>query len=192
MSYRNLLQLSRRQTAASLDQSGYTLIELLITSILLGLLIGSGAYFVTQLIYNTKISAKQKAVDEWGRVDYLLETDIREAEDVATGSNPFGTCLGAPSDPVLALKTSYGAGSVIVYYNQMIDGIPQLRRCGPAVLQDGTLAETLVDDNIIVQGASLAATAATDTRFVDYQLTIPSLSVSEVGSARLRSRSYSY
>lgn len=168
------------------DLGGFTLVEALVSIVLLAILMISGAYFLTHLTYTSKIGLKQKSVEEWGRVDYLLETDIREAKLASVGSIPQSqTCLTSPSSPQLGLLTS--SDQAITYYNDTLDGEPVVRRCGPDVNADGTLSATTYSDNIAFYDASLSA-QTNDNFFVDYRITLESLSVTEQGFARLRSR----
>jgi prepilin-type N-terminal cleavage/methylation domain-containing protein len=165
---------------------GFTLIEMLVSVVLLGTLLISGAYFITHLAYTSNIGLKQKSVEEWGRVDYLLETDIREAKLAAIGSIPNGSsCLSSPSDPTIGLLTNNNMA--ITYYNTTFNGKPVVRRCGPDVNADGTLSPDSSSDNIAFYDASIAATSP-DNLFIDYTITLSSLAITEEGYARLRTR----
>ena len=178
-------EITQSQSANSNRQNAFTLIEMLVSLVILAALLISGAYFITHLTYTSKIGVKQKSVEEWGRVDYLLETDIREAKLAAIGSIPNGaSCLTSPSNPELGLLTS--DDMAITYYNATLNGKPVVRRCGPDVNADGTLASTF-SDNVAFFDASLSA-ASTDNLFIDYTIALPALSVTEQGYARLRSR----
>mgnify|MGYP006274107419 CR=1 FL=1 len=166
-------------------KNAFTLIEMLVSLVILAALLISGAYFITHLTYTSKIGVKQKSVEEWGRVDYLLETDIREAKLAAIGSIPNGSsCLTSPSNPELGLLTA--GDMAITSYTATLNGKPVVRRCGPDVNADGTLASTS-SDNVAFFDASLSATS-TDNLFIDYTIALPALSVTEQGYARLRSR----
>jgi type II secretory pathway pseudopilin PulG len=180
----HLSSLSRSKSQAAQSEA-FTLVEMLISLIILATLIVSGAYFITHLTYTSNIGTKQKSVEEWGRVDYLLETDIREAKLAAVGSIPASaTCLSSPSTPALGLLTA--DGKAIVYYNSTDNGKPAVRRCGPDVNPDGTLA-TSFSDNIAFHAATLNVVSA-DNLFIDYTITLTTPPVTEQGYARLRSR----
>ena len=178
-------EITTSQSTNSNRKNAFTLIEMLVSLVILAALLISGAYFITHLTYTSKIGVKQKSVEEWGRVDYLLETDIREAKLAAIGSIPNGSsCLTSPSNPELGLLTA--GDMAITYYNATLNGKPVVRRCGPDVNADGTLASTS-SDNVAFFDASLSATS-TDNLFIDYTIALPALSVTEQGYARLRSR----
>lgn len=176
--------LSRSKPQAAQSEA-FTLVEMLISLIILAILIVSGAYFITHLVYTSNIGVKQKSVEEWGRVDYLLETDIREAKLATVGSIPASaTCLSSPSDPALGLLTA--DDKAIVYYNSTDNGKSVVRRCGPDVNPDGTLATTL-SDNVAFYGATINV-VSTDNFFIDYTITLTTPPIIEQGYARLRSR----
>ena len=183
ISPKNAVRLDSSSLQPAFD--GFTLVEMLISVIILGTLLISGAYFITHLTYTSKIGGKQKSVEEWGRVDYLLETDIREAQLASIGGIPGqASCLSSPATPELGLLTA--DNKPIAYYNSTLGGKPIIRRCGPDVNADGTLSTTL-SDNVAFFNAILTVESS-DNLFIDYQIELPDLSVTERGYARLRSR----
>ena len=175
--------------SASSASHGLTLVEMLVTVILLASFMGITTYLISHLLYNSKTTMKQSIVDDWGRLDYLLETDIREAEGISIDSNPFGSCGSTISSPKISLKTAYSS-SPIVYYNLAVGSSNEIRRCGPAILSDGTLSTTINTDNVIAQEATLSATLQSDTSLVQYSITFNTLSTTETGFVRLRARVY--
>lgn len=174
----------------SSKSTGFTLVELLVSTVLLGALIYSSGYIISHLLFNSTIGLKQKGIDDWGRIDYLLETDIREATLAASGSIPGGASCGSSSSPELALLTPYSSSTAVTYYNTTDNGLPVIRRCGPDILEDGSLSASSSSDNIVMKNASIDVTTV-DNSFVEYGITMPSgLSGVQTGFARLRSRSY--
>jgi hypothetical protein len=170
--------------------NAFTLVEALVTLSLLTFLLYTAGYFVSHVLLSSKISLKQKAIDDWGRIDFLLETDIREATAASIGSIPNNaTCLSAPTGPALALIAPYDPSLPIVYYNSTVNSKPVVRRCGPDVLSDGSLSKTSSSDNILLVDAAISA-QLTDNVLVDYQLKINTVDLTELGTARLRARSY--
>lgn len=160
--------------------------------ILLGTLIYSGGYIISHLLFNSAMGLKQKAIDNWGRIDYLLETDIREATIASSATIPSGAAsCGAVTTPELALLTPYlsSTSTVIAYYNSTVNGEPVIRRCGPDILANGTLSSTTTSDNIVLRNASIDVTTV-DNNFVEYDISIAGLPGVQTGFARLRSRTY--
>lgn len=185
----NLLQTLLPRRSRSTGSLGFTLVELLVSISILGILISMGGYVISHLLYGSVIGLRQKGVDDWGRIDYLLETDIREASRAASGAFPGGaSCTGAAS-PVLGLLTPYSSTTGIAYYNSTDNGAPVIRRCGPDILENGTLSASSSSNNIVLRDASIDAITA-DNNFVEYNITLSGLSSLKTGSARLRSRSY--
>jgi hypothetical protein len=152
-------------------------------------LIYSSGYIISHLIFNSKIGLRQKGIDDWGRIDYLLETDIREATKAASGSMPGNTTCGTSSSPELALISPYSETTAITYYNSTDNGSSVIRRCGPDILENGLLSTTTFSDNIVLREASISVTT-TDNSFVEYEISVNGLSGVQTGFARLRSRSY--
>lgn len=169
--------------------SGLSLVELLITIVILGSFMVVSTYLISHLLYNSKTSIKQSIVDDWGRIDYLIETDTREALGVSIGSNPFGTCGTTVDSPILALRTAYSSAPII-YYNSGTGVDASIRRCGPAILQNGQLSTTVNRDSLVASNASIAAALQTDTSLVKYDVTFKLTNTTETGFARLRTREY--
>lgn len=174
---------------ARLKASGFTLVELLVTTVMLGALIYSSGYVVSHLLFNSAIGLRQKGIDDWGRIDYLLETDIREATRAASGSMPSGATCGGISSPELSLLTPYSPTTAVAYYNSTDNGTPVIRRCGPDILENGTLSTSSSADNIVLRDARIDVTTL-DNSFVEYDISVSGLSGVQTGFARLRSRSY--
>jgi hypothetical protein len=168
---------------------GFTLIEALTVVFIMGLFMGMTTYLITHLLYNSRTTLKQSVVDEWGRLDYLLETDIREAMEITIDSNSFGSCGASVSSPKISLKTAYSSAP-IVYYNKPVGSLSQIWRCGPAILSDGTLSSSINSDDLVAENAALTASLQQDVSLVQYTITFGALSTTETGFVRLRARSY--
>lgn len=167
---------------------GYSLVELLVAVSILGSLIAAGAYLVSHLLFDSRIGLKQKAIDDWGRIDYIIETDVREGIGVTTGSGPVsGSCTGKP-DVAITIATTISGGN-IVYYNGTQSGVPAIRRCGPNVLPDGRLSATGSSDNALALNTRISGDSPTGN-LVDYEVEFTALGITEKGYARPRSRAY--
>jgi prepilin-type N-terminal cleavage/methylation domain-containing protein len=75
-------------------QRGFTLVELLITSVIMGVIFATGSnVMVTQI----QVSAQQESVrrlqDHWGRINHLLDAEITES---ASATAVSGTSLTSP------------------------------------------------------------------------------------------------
>lgn len=174
---------------ANHESIGLTLLELLITVLILASFTIISTYIISHLIYGSKSSIKQTAVDDWGRVDYLIETDVRESLNIEVNSNSFGSCGTTISSPKLSLQTAYSS-SPIVYYNSGSGTSQSIRRCGPAILKNGTLSTTINRDSLVADNASLAASLQSDSSLLKYDVTFFQINVTETGFARLRARTY--
>ncbi|MEA5414895.1 PulJ/GspJ family protein [Synechococcus sp. BA-132 BA5] len=104
-------------------QRGFTLVELLITSVIMGLIIATGSnVMVTQI----RVSAQQESVrrleDHWGRINHLLESEITESASATAVANT-------------SLTLTLAGGQTITY--TLTAGT--LTRKGPPINDDGTL-----------------------------------------------------
>ncbi|MCP9860832.1 MULTISPECIES: type II secretion system protein J [unclassified Cyanobium] len=114
-------------------QRGFTLVELLITSVIMGLIIATGSnVMVTQI----RVSAQQESVrrleDHWGRINHLLESEITESASATAVANT-------------SLTLTLSGGQTVTY---AFDA-GTLTRTGPPINDDGTLnlsAENIASD----------------------------------------------
>lgn len=102
---------------------GFTLVELLITSLIMGLIIATGSnVMVTQI----RVSAQQESVrrleDHWGRINHLLESEITESASATAVANT-------------SLTLTLSGGQMITY----AINAGTLTRTGPPINDDGTL-----------------------------------------------------
>ena len=167
---------------------GLSLVEVLVSVLIMGSLMIISTYLISHLIYNSKTTLKQAVVDDWGRIDYLLETDIREALTISVNTATATLCGKSIANPIITLGTAYSSDP-IVYYNDGTSPNSSLRRCGPAILLNGQLSSA-TSDSLVAENASIAATLLTDVSVVKYDVTFSLIGVTETGSARLRARQY--
>ena len=169
---------------------GLTLVELLIYVAILGSLMTISTYLISHLIYNSKTTLKQGVVDDWGRIDYLIETDVREALTISVNGSSASSCAGTSvQSPIISLTTAYSS-SPIIYYNSGTPPNQSLRRCGPAILMNGSLSSSVDKDSLVAENASISAALQSDASVLRYDVTFSSLNTTETGFARLRARSY--
>ena len=177
--------------------AGFTLLELLITLALGGMVMGLASSVITSHLRTTqKQSELQRMRDHWGRINFFLETEIREGQSLGT-ENGVGICAdkaGRVLTVTVPHPAAAGSTGLIVYYNKDAD----LWRCGPAVQRNGTLDFSNQADGILVENATLAVptgfTGPTDS--VTYTVTLRSwdggslFTFAESSSARTSIRSF--
>ncbi len=177
-------------------RQGFTLVELLLVVVLGGMLMGLASAVITSHLRTTQKQAElQRMRDHWGRINFFLETEIREGQSLGTEQ---GDGLCADKSRVLTITVPNpadpGSPGRILYYNSGAD----LWRCGPAVRSDGTLDFANLTDGILVENASLSVpagfTGPTDT--TTYTVTLRSwdggslFTFQESSSARTSIRSF--
>lgn len=168
---------------------GLTLVELLIYVAIMGSLMTISTYLISHIIYNSKTTLKQGAVDNWGRIDYLIETDVREALTISVNTSATTSCGISVQSPIISLATAYSSSSII-YYNSGASPNQSIRRCGPAILRNGELSSSIDKDSLVAEKASISAELQSDTSVLKYDVTFSELGITETGFARLRARSY--
>ncbi len=158
---------------------GFTLVELLIVSVIGGLLIAGAALVgVTHIRSSTNQLTIQQRRSDWGKLSYLIETEVGEGEAVATGTTTTGCADSVASLLSITVpifdSTSPAANvptRLIHYYTTGAGGATQLWRCGPAIL-DGSGANTRAGQlspsgglvtSLLMDGVALTATAADAT-----------------------------
>jgi prepilin-type N-terminal cleavage/methylation domain-containing protein len=176
--------------------AGFTLVELLVTLVLGGMLMGLASSVITSHLRTTqKQSELQRMRDHWGRINFFLETEIREGQSLGTEQGE-GICADKSRVLTITVPNPAAPGSPgrILYYNNGVD----LWRCGPSVNRDGTLDFANQTDGILVENASLSLpsgfTGPTDT--TTYTVTLRSwdggslFTFEESSSARTSIRSF--
>lgn len=158
-------------------------------TVILGSIISAGGYLIAHLLFDSKIGLRQKAIDNWGRIDYLLETDIREAVQASAGSltGATGSCTSI-SGAVITVATTSSAGS-IVYYNGLEGGKEAIRRCGPNILENGSLSSSGISDNALALDTRISSRSGGGT-LIEYDVEFVSIGIRETGYARPRARAY--
>ncbi|MFY8149304.1 MAG: PulJ/GspJ family protein [Prochlorococcaceae cyanobacterium] len=154
------------------SSQAFTLVELLIAAGLGAVILAVAAKVLTG---DVRSSSSQEAIqrlrDHWGRVNYFLDTEVREGLSVSLAAGSGG-CASVAS-PLLTITvpapgTASGT-STIHYYNQNGD----LWRCGPDIADDGSLLFDTITNGILVENATLQ-TSITNSSNVAYTLTLSS------------------
>ena len=105
--------------------AGFTILELLVTSVIIGLIFAAGA---TMIVSHIRQSAVQESVrrlqDEWGRINYFMATEIGEAASAAVVPNTSLTL------------TLLGGQTITYAFNAATN---TLTRTGPPVRSNGRL-----------------------------------------------------
>jgi hypothetical protein len=131
---------------------GFTLLELLLY---IAMLSGIWATMINITVSNIKSSSIQelrlRAIDRWGKLSSLIESEIIESDNVTTEvefTNPCNDNLSSNSTitPLFSLRIPYiGTNSAtlkntsIYYYQKKIGSDSEVWRCGPGYLTNGQL-----------------------------------------------------
>ncbi|MCT0207756.1 type II secretion system protein J [Synechococcus sp. CS-1332] len=160
---------------------GFTLVELLITSVIMGVIFATGSnVMVTQI----RVSAQQESVrrlqDHWGRINHLLDSEITESASATAVANT-------------SLTLTLAGGQTITY--TLNDRT--LTRSGPPINDNGTLNLTAGTPNVssvLLTNVDAFAPTITNSREPAYTLAIADgLGASFTGlSSSSRSRTSSY
>jgi prepilin-type N-terminal cleavage/methylation domain-containing protein len=127
--------------------TGFTLVELLIVLALGGTALGVAATVLVRNIRSSiNLEQNQQALNELGRIAAFIELEVGEAaaegatNAIRTGvANPCGA-TGSPQEAfTLTLPNPGGISRTIQYYTIGSGGNTTLWRCGPPVLNNGTL-----------------------------------------------------
>lgn len=162
---------------------GFTLVELLITSVIMGVIFATGSnVMVTQI----RVSAQQESVrrlqDHWGRINHLLDSEITES---AAATAVAGTALTLTLAGGQTITYSYHAGSRTI------------TRTGPPINDNGTLNLSPGTPNVaavLLTNVEAFTPAITNSREPTYTLDLADgLGASFTGlSSSSRSRTSSY
>ena len=147
--------------------AGLSLVELLITTVLGALILAVAARVLTSDIRSTSSQeAIQQMRDHWGRVNYFVDTEVREG--LSLSKAPGADRCVAASNPLLTITVpAPGGTSTIHYYEQG----GSLWRCGPDINADGTLDFNTTINGILVENATMQTTI-TNNKNVSYTLTL--------------------
>lgn len=170
--YQRTFRSTRRPLPNGGPMNAFTLVELLVVSVIGGVLLAATAGVIVSHIRSTAIQeVSQRLRDDFGRISYLMETEIGEGDSVtfAVGcSATSGFTIRLPRLPSLQDGTT-PAAVTIRYYN---DGAGNLRRIGPDVLPSGELNYATSQDLVVNENTLLTIPACNDPRVVNYSLTI--------------------
>jgi prepilin-type N-terminal cleavage/methylation domain-containing protein len=165
------------------SQRGFTLVELLITSVLMGVIFATGSNVMVSQI---RVSAQQESVrrlqDHWGRINHLLDAEITES---ASATAVSGTSLTLTLSGGQTITYTFDAGS------------RTLTRSGPPINDNGTLNLTAGTPNVaavLLTNVDSFAPTITNSREPTHTLAISDgLGASFTGlSSSSRSRTSSY
>ncbi|QPN65687.1 hypothetical protein H8F26_12295 [Synechococcus sp. CBW1006] len=148
------------------------MVELLIASAIGAVILAAAARILTgDIRSNSSQEAIQRLRDHWGRVNYFVDTEVREGLSVSLASGT-GACASVAS-PYLAITVPNPAGGTggIYYYNN--NG--NLWRCGPDIADDGSLTFNTVVNAMLVERATLEVSIVNATNMT-YTLTMSSRS----------------
>ena len=163
---------------------GFSLVELLISVVLGTALVSSVFYVVTGQIRGTKTEEQaQRSRDDATRLNYLIQTEASEAVTTATGAT-ISSCVAAANGrtSLFSLTIPLPTGqfdtvtnvATVYYYSDTNAGVTDLRRCGPAIYQNGALNFGSMVDGIVSANTSLSLVTcngtASSSREVAYQL----------------------
>lgn len=167
------LQLASRRPSSA---AGFTLIELVSALALGAVLVATTATTViTNVRTTTNLELRQRAVDDFGRLNLFLQSEVSEGEwieykninlpnDCGEGQPLFTIVLAKPFNPAEPLAERVQEPMPRIYYFTRFtrNGGADLWRCGPYFDEDGSL--------IIGSDGNLAAIAASrvnaDTRII--------------------------
>ena len=140
--------------------AGITLVELLVV-LAVGsvVLTGAIAMLVSHLRTSSQLTALLRLQDICGRVQFLINTEIQQAER-ASGGMQGKLILDIP-DMEEAPQITYELNT-----NQ------ELRRTGPLINDLGRLDDTLVSDELVVRGVQAFNVDTSNPRHPTYSLTV--------------------
>lgn len=188
----------QRQSRRNISYAGFTLLELLLVSVLGALLFSALASMIVAHIRSTSTSELAARVrNDSSRIDYFIHTEASEAASIGTAavSNCPASVTGGATLFNFNVPVDTGQAddltNVVPIYYYTANG--DLRRCGPPILANGRLnytgapVDSIVSTNttVTVQTTSNNAQcggAILTNRQVPYRLTFNDLSVSGVAA----------
>lgn len=177
-----ILKFLRAHTQPQVSK-GFTLIELLVTvAIGLFLMASVTTVITTHIRTASKAEIAQRVRDDSNRLNYLIQTEASEAvtmgqDQTITGCTPAAGASTSIFNLNIPKPTGTAASpsnvSTIFYYASGTD----LRRCGPPILQNGSLdhaatpVDTIVSSNTSLVTNITCQSVNSDTRQIAFQAT---------------------
>ncbi|KEF41333.1 MAG: hypothetical protein ER33_11840 [Cyanobium sp. CACIAM 14] len=162
---------------------GFTLVDLLITALIIGLITAAGSSVIVSQIRGSSVQESVRRLrDHWGRVNHLLDTEITASTSASAVANT-------------SLTLTQPGGQTITY--TFDSSTRTLRRTGPPINDDGTLnltAGTANVQSLMLDNVDAFQPTITNSREPAYSLTLSDgRGVSFTGlSSSSRSRTSSY
>ena len=168
-------------------ERGFSLVELLISVVTGVLVVSAFSYGITSQLRSTQAQEQaQRTRDDANRLNYLIQTEASEAVNTAQGQTISGCAAAANGKTSLFSLTiplptgqfdTLTNAATIYYYSDTNAGITDLRRCGPAILRNGSLDFSTTVDGIVSANTNLTLVTcpasggtASSSREVAYQL----------------------
>lgn len=179
----DIRHLHRQGLRSAAPAGGFTLVDLLITSLIIGLILAAGSSVILSQIRSSSLQESVRRLqDHWGRINHLLEREITESASAA-----------AVADTSLTLTLP--AGQTITYAHSAVTRT--LTRTGPPINDNGTLNLTPGTANVssvMLDNVDAFRPTITNLREPTYTLTVADgLGATFTGlSSSTRSRTSSY
>jgi prepilin-type N-terminal cleavage/methylation domain-containing protein len=137
-------------------RTGFTLVELLITLMIGGVILALAAQVITSHIRTTgRQEALQRLRDHWGRVNHLITTEALEGAVIQRNQAMAGCNGGGTS--TLTIRLPDAQQTAIHYYQHQ--GGADLWRCGPEIQLNGRLDQTHTVSGLVAANATLSIPA---------------------------------
>ncbi|MFY8149489.1 MAG: type II secretion system protein [Prochlorococcaceae cyanobacterium] len=134
-------------------RTGFTLVELLITAVIGGMLLAMGAQVITTHIRITgRQEALQRLRDHWGLVSHLINTEALEGS-VIQRNQTMANCEGGGTS-ILTIQLSDANQPPIHYYQAA--NTDDLWRCGPEIQRNGHLNPNTIVSGLVAPNATLS------------------------------------
>lgn len=168
------------------DERGFSLVELLISVVVGVMVVSAFTYGITSQLRSTQNQEQaQRTRDDANRLNYLIQTEASEAVNTTQGQTISGCVVRANGKTSLfSLTIPLPTGqfdtlanvATVHYYSETSGGVTDLRRCGPAILRNGSLDFSTNVDGIVSANTVLTLVACpaggtvSSSREVAYQL----------------------
>jgi prepilin-type N-terminal cleavage/methylation domain-containing protein len=151
----------RQQRRPGAPHRGFTLVELLISALIMGVIFATGSnVMVTQIRVSSQQESLRRLQDHWGRINHLLESEITESSS-------------ATAIPGTSLTLILAGGQTITYAYD--GGSRTLTRTGPPINDNGTLnltAGTANLSSVLLTNVDAFAPTLTNSREPAYTLAL--------------------